>query len=47
MFGLTPYRYRRPVNGRAGTLAQWQLLALAAAWGLMVIAVYLNIAVHS
>ncbi len=46
MFGLstTPRRYRKPVGG---ALTQWQLIALAAAWGLMVIAVYLNIVVHS
>ena len=46
MFGLsiTPRRYRKPVGG---VLMQWQLIALAGAWGLMVIAVYLNIVVHS
>ena len=43
-FGLhTSYKYRRTVNNRASALAQWQLIALAAAWGLMLVATYANV----
>ena len=42
-FSTTPYRYRRPIGG---ALTQWELIALAVAWGLMTVAVFLNIVVH-
>jgi hypothetical protein len=44
MFGLSAsYKNRSAIDGRLGTLAQWQLAALAVAWALITVATFVAV----